>query len=120
MQVDENFIRNVMRINGIHNGRITIREKGLTIDQLIDVLSGNRVYVPSLVVINKIDLVDTEYSRSVTSRLEKSIYTVSADANKNIEALKQEIYNKLDFVRIYMKPKGQDADLKEPLIMPRE
>ena len=56
IHVDENFIRNVMRINGIHNGRITIRERGLTIDQLIDVMSGNRVYIPSLVVINKIDL----------------------------------------------------------------
>ncbi len=60
-QVNENFIKNVMRINGYHNGRITIREKGLTIDQLIDVLSGNRVYIPSLVVVNKIDLVDPQY-----------------------------------------------------------
>ena len=34
VEVDENFIKNVMRINGYHNGRITIREKGLTIDQL--------------------------------------------------------------------------------------
>lgn len=120
IQVDENFIRNVMRINGIHNGRITIRENGLTIDQLIDVMSGNRVYIPSLVVVNKIDLVDPQYIESVTTKLNVPFIAVSADANKNIETLKNEIYNKLDFVRIYMKPKGQEADMKEPLIMPRD
>jgi ribosome-interacting GTPase 1 len=54
-----------------------------------------------------------------TSKLKIPYTAVSADANKNIELLKREIYNKLDFVRIYMKPKGQDADLEEPLIMPR-
>lgn len=120
IHVDENFIRNVMRINGIHNGRITIREKGLTIDQLIDVISGNRVYIPSLVIVNKIDLVDPEYIKSATAKLKVPFIAVSADTNKNIESLKNEIYNKLDFVRIYMKPKGQEADMKEPLIMPRD
>jgi small GTP-binding protein len=120
IHVDENFIRNVMRINGIHNGRITIREKGLTIDQLIDVISGNRVYIPSLVIVNKIDLVDPEYIKSATAKLKVPFIAVSADTNKNIEGLKNEIYNKLDFVRIYMKPKGQEADMKEPLIMPRD
>ena len=118
-QVNENFIKNVMRINGYHNGRITIKEKGLTIDQLIDVVSGNRIYIPSLVVINKIDLVDPQYLKSETSRLNFPFVAVSADTNTNIENLKKEIYNKLDFIRIYMKPKGKEADFVEPLIMPR-
>ena len=119
IEVDENFIKNVMRINGYHNGRITIKEKGLTIDQLIDVLSGNRVYIPSLVVVNKIDLVDTQYLKSESSKLNIPFVAVSADTNTNIENLKKEIYNKLDFIRIYMKPKGKEADYVEPLIMPR-
>jgi len=118
-QVNENFIKNVMRINGYHNGRITIKEKGLTIDQLIDVVSGNRIYIPSLVVINKIDLVDPQYLKSETSRLNIPFVAVSADTNTNMVNLKKEIYNKLDFIRIYMKPKGKEADFVEPLIMPR-
>src|SRR6476620_2978250 len=119
IKVNEKFIKNVMRINGYHNGRITIKEKGLTIDQLIDVVSGNRIYIPSLVVINKIDLVDPQYLKSETSRLNFPFVAVSADTNTNIENLKKEIYNKLDFIRIYMKPKGKEADFVEPLIMPR-
>jgi small GTP-binding protein len=120
VNVDENFIKNVMRINGIHNGRITIKEKGLTVEQLIDVLSGNRVYIPSLAVINKIDLVDPLFLKNITSKLSFPFIPVSADTNTNIELLKREIYNKLDFIRIYMKPKGKEADFKEPLIMPRD
>ncbi len=119
INVDENFIRNVMRINGIHNGRITIKEKGLTVDHLIDVLSGNRVYIPSLAVINKIDLADPLFLKTITSTLPFPFIPVSADTNTNIELLKKEIYNKLDFIRIYMKPKGKEADFNEPLIMPR-
>ena len=38
---------------GIHNGRVIIREPGLTDDQLIDVLYGNRVYIPSLIVLKQ-------------------------------------------------------------------
>ena len=35
----------------------------------------------------------------------------------NINALKEEIYKKLDFIRVYMKPRGEEADMKEPLIL---
>lgn len=119
IEPDENFIKNVMRINGIHNGRITIREKGLTVDQLIDVVMGNRVYIPALIVVNKIDLVEPEYLKKAALGINSPFIPISADSNFNIDLLKKEIYNKLDFIRIYMKPKGKEADYKEPLIMPR-
>ena len=70
-------------------------------------------------MVNKIDLVDPQYLKSETSRLNIPFVAVSADTNTNIENLKKEIYNKLDFIRIYMKPKGKEADFVEPLIMPR-
>ena len=34
----------------------------------------------------------------------------------NIEALREKIYEKLKFIRIYMRPKGGETDFKEPLI----
>src|ERR671932_1323997 len=42
-RVTEALIKEISRIHGIHNGRITIREPGLTDEQFIDVLTGNRV-----------------------------------------------------------------------------
>src|SRR5207302_8773776 len=42
---------------------------------------------------------------------------ISADAGVNIDALKEVIYNKLDFIRIYMRPKGGETDYNEPMSM---
>ena len=34
--------------------------------------------------------------------------------------LKEEIFNWLDFMRIYMKPQGKKADMEEPMIVTRD
>jgi small GTP-binding protein len=113
-----NLIKEILRVFGIHNGRITIRETDLTEDQLIDVLNGNRVYVSSLTVLNKIDLVNQGFVREIQSKIENNFIPISADANINIDALKEAIYKKLDFIRIYMRPKrGGETDYKEPMII---
>jgi ribosome-interacting GTPase 1 len=95
-----------------------IREPGLTDDQLIDVLNGNRVYVPALTVLNKIDLVKEDFVNKVKPEGHKFI-PISADTNVNIEKLKESIYENLDFIRIYMRPKGGETDYREPMIMRR-
>ncbi|MEO9319468.1 MAG: GTP-binding protein [Nitrososphaera sp.] len=115
--VSERLVREIARIYGVHNGRIIIREPGLTDEQLIDVLNGNRVYVPSLIVLNKIDLVNKGFIQEIQSKIGNSFIPISADANVNVDALKEVIYNKLDFIRIYMRPKGGETDYKEPMIM---
>jgi small GTP-binding protein len=117
VHITENLIKEILRINGIHNCRIIIRESGLTDDQLIDILNGNRVYVPSLIVLNKIDLVNQGFIREVQSKIGDNFIPISADANVNIDGLRSAIYEKLDFIRIYMRPKGQNADYDEPMIM---
>src|SRR3712207_7167169 len=50
------------------SGRVIIREPNLTDDQLIDVLNGNRIYVPSVVVLNKIDLVNPSFIQDIKSK----------------------------------------------------
>jgi small GTP-binding protein len=118
-RITEGLVKEISRIYGIHNGRITIREPGLMDEQFIDVLSSNRVYIPSLVVLNKIDLVNQGFVREVQSKIGDKFIPISADANINIDALKDAIYKKLDFIRIYMRPKGGETDYKEPMIMRR-
>jgi uncharacterized protein len=116
-RLTHNFIKEILRVSGIHNGRITIRETDLTEDQLIDVLNGNRVYVSSLTVLNKIDLVNQAFVKEIQSKVGNNLIPVSADANINIDALKEAIYEKLDFIRIYLRPKREETDYKEPLII---
>jgi small GTP-binding protein len=111
------LIKEILHVYGIHNGRIIIREPGLTDDQLIDVLSGNRLYIPSLTVLNKIDLVNQGFLKEIQSKIGTNFIPISADANINIDALKEAIYQRLDLIRIYMRRKSGETDYKEPLII---
>jgi ribosome-interacting GTPase 1 len=120
INASERLIKEIMRLYGLHNGRLIIREPNLTDDQLIDVLNGNRIYVPSVVVLNKIDLVTASFIQEIKSKIggnNNNFIAVSADAGINIDALKEAIYQRLGFIRVYMRPKGGETDYKEPLII---
>jgi hypothetical protein len=117
IKTSERLIKEIARLYGVHNGRIIIREPNLTDEQLLDVLNGNRVYVPSLAVLNKIDLVNKGFIQEVQSKIGNNFIPISADANINIDALKEALYQRLDFIRIYMRPKGGETDYEEPMIM---
>jgi uncharacterized protein len=120
IKASERLIKEIMRLYGLHNGRLIIREPNLTDDQLIDALNGNRIYVPSVVVLNKIDLVNPSFIQEVKSKIgsnNNNFVPVSADSGINIDVLKDLIYKRLGFMRIYMRPKGGQTDYKEPLII---
>jgi ribosome-interacting GTPase 1 len=120
VKASERLIKEIMRLYGLHNGRLIIREPNLTDDQLIDALNGNRIYVPSVVVLNNIDLVNPSFIQEVKSKIgsdNNNFVPVSADSGINIDVLKEMIYKRLGFIRIYMRPKGGETDYKEPLII---
>src|ERR687888_804935 len=94
IKISDTLIKEIMRLYGFHNGRVIIREPNLTDDQLIDALNGNRIYLPSLVVLNKIDLVNKGFIEKLGSKIGNSFIPVSADASTNIHALKEAIYYK--------------------------
>ena len=114
-KISESMIKDILRVYGIHNARVIVRED-LTDEQLIDVLAENRTYVSSLTVLNKIDLVNQGFINEVQDSIKTDFIPISADATINIEALKEAIFNKLNFIRIYMRPRNGEPDYKEPLI----
>jgi small GTP-binding protein len=57
LSIDEETIKEVLREFRITNAQVVIRSN-ITVDQLIDVISKNRIYLPSITIINKMDLVD--------------------------------------------------------------
>ncbi|HIQ32771.1 MAG TPA: GTP-binding protein [Methanothermococcus okinawensis] len=116
-KIDEETIRAVLQEHKIHNADVVIRED-ITVDQLIDVISGNRVYVPSIVVVNKIDLADEELIRRIKEKLKGRRHVlVSGYKGINLEELKEMIYNTLGFIKVYLKPQGKKPDLDEPLVL---
>ena len=114
----ERFVRDLLRLYGYTSARVVIRED-VSAEQLVDKLTGNKTYAKSITVVNKIDLVDDEFVESLRPRMRPGFMLVSADSDLNIGALREEIYRRLEFIRVYMRPKGGQTDYDEPLIMRR-
>jgi hypothetical protein len=113
-QLDVDTIKDVLGEFKIYNGEVVVRED-ITLDRLLDAVAGNRVYIPALVVLNKIDLVREEYISNVRSTID--CIPVSARDGTNIETLKQAIYRRLEFIRVYTKEPGGKPDMDEPMIL---
>ena len=58
-----------------------------------------------------------ECLKKASKKIKTEFIPVSADANDNIAELRDKIYDELQFIRIYMRPKGGKTDYKEPLII---
>lgn len=114
-KMSQSLLKDILRVYGVNNGRVLIRED-VDSEQLTDYISGTKTYVQSLTVMNKIDLVNQGFLNELQSNIKSKIIPISADADININALKDAIYEKLDFIRIYMRPKGGETDYDEPLI----
>ena len=112
----EATIRAIMNVYKINDGGVIIRED-ITDDQLIDVIAGNRKYIPSVTVLNKIDLVNSKYVEEVKTRIGGDIIPISADQNVNLEELKKAIYDNLKLIKVYLKPRNGTPDFEEPLIV---
>lgn len=112
-KMDLRTVSSVISEYGIHSGDVVIRED-IDVDQLIDVLEANRVYLNAIIVMNKMDLVDEKELRKTFPH---SFIPIAAEKGKNLDKAVDAIYHALKFIRIYTKPRGEEADLKEPLIV---
>ncbi len=117
-KIDEETVTSILHEFRISNADVVLRSD-VDVDQFIDCIEGNRVYMPSLLVINKIDLVN----KATADRLKKELkpdLCISAEKKDHIDELKDLIFEKLDLIRIYMKEPSEEADMDEPLITFRE
>lgn len=101
----------------IHNADVVIRTD-IDVDQLIDVIEANKIYIPAITVLNKIDTVDEDKLQKMVDMTDPDL-CISASKGINIDYLKDMIFERLDFIRIYCKETGKPADIDVPLIMKR-
>ena len=116
--LDEELVKTISS-EYVTNAEIIVREN-ITEDQLIDVFVENRVYVPAIVIINKIDLVDKhEFDHQMRLIKNKGwkVLGISADSGIGIKELKEIVFHELSLIRVYMKPVGKQTDYDEPLIL---
>eukprot|EP00934_Nitzschia_sp_Nitz4_P004495 Nitzschia sp. Nitz4//scaffold6_size259037//251256//252484//NITZ4_001129-RA/size259037-augustus-gene-0.312-mRNA-1//1//CDS//3329557058//4485//frame0 len=93
---------------------IILRED-ITVDQFIDVIEGNRAYIPCLYVFNKIDAITIE-ELDILDQLPNYV-PISSQHKWNLEELMEEIWDRCNMIRIYTKPQGQMPDYDEPVIL---
>ncbi|KAH6565995.1 hypothetical protein BASA60_009645 [Batrachochytrium salamandrivorans] len=98
----------------IHNADISLRCDA-TADELIDVMEGNRAYIPALYVLNKIDQISIQ-ELDIIYRIPHSV-PVSSHHEWNFDDLLDMMWKYLSLVRIYTKPKGQLPDYSAPVVM---
>jgi len=122
LDLDEGTIKSILREHGYANADVTIGEQ-VDIDQLIDGIRDNRVYLPSLVAVNKADLIEPDYLETVNENLreydidpDEAIF-ISAEESRGLDGFKEALWEELGLIRIYMDKPGRGVDYDEPLIL---
>lgn len=110
--LDERMIKVVLKERGIHNADILIRED-LDLERFIDALSKNRVYVKSLAVFNKVDVLGPGDRKA----LPENFIQISSLTGEGINGLKDIIWENLGLMRVYTKKTGEEPDRQNPLII---
>ena len=115
-KMSEKLLKDILNVYGYTSARVVIRED-IDSEQLVDFVTGNKTYAKAITILNKIDLVDEKFLKKAKKKIKSDVITVSADSDINIDKLRDRIYDELQFIRIYMRPKGGETDFKEPLII---
>ncbi|OEH76905.1 GTP-binding protein [Cyclospora cayetanensis] len=112
--LDEETVRSICQEYRIMNAQVALRCDA-TADELIDVIEGNRLYVPCVYAINKIDQITIE-ELDILQQVPHYV-PISAQMELNLDGLLEKIWEYLDLVRVYTKPKGQIPDYTAPVIL---
>lgn len=113
-ELDLPAVKNILSEYRISNADIILKEES-TCDDLIDVIEGNRVYVPCIFVLNKIDQISIE-ELDIIYRIPHCV-PLSAHHRWNFDDLLEKMWDYLNLTRIYTKPKGQLPDFTAPVVL---
>lgn len=80
-------------------------------------IEGSRVYIPAIYAVNKIDQITLE-ELNVMEKL-PHYCPICAFLEWNLDGLVEMVWEYLDLVRVYTKPKGRLPDFNEPVVLHR-
>lgn len=111
---DEDAISAILKEYRIMNAQFRINCNA-TIDDIIDTIEANKIYVPCLYVMNKIDQCTIE-ELDIISEIPHYV-PVCAHHEWNLDGLADMIWEYMALYRVYTKPKGQIPDYTSPVIL---
>jgi len=107
-ELSKDTIKAVANEMGIKNADIKIKQK-VSVDDLIDVFSKNRVYTQALFVLNK-----SEQQRKIAK--ENYMY-ISAQTGKGVDLLLEEVWKRLDFINVYLVKRDEEPSNNAPIVV---
>ncbi|KAF8631571.1 hypothetical protein AX15_002322 [Amanita polypyramis BW_CC] len=115
--IDQEEIKAILSEYKISNADVAIRQPNASADDLVDVIEGNRVYVPAIYVLNKIDAISIE-ELDLLYKIPNSV-PISSKEWLNVDELVEKMWETLDLVRVYTKPRGLAPDYDAPVVLRR-
>ncbi|HIH39602.1 TPA: GTP-binding protein [Candidatus Woesearchaeota archaeon] len=113
--LDDQTIKDIMKEFKINNADVVLRSNP-TIDQFIDAVEGNKIYLPAVTAITKLDVLNESQIEKINKEINPDLF-ISAQDNVNMDRLKELIFERLKLMRLYLKETGKDADMAEPMIV---
>eukprot|EP00878_Enallax_costatus_P004884 GHUV01005138.1.p1 GENE.GHUV01005138.1~~GHUV01005138.1.p1 ORF type:complete len:399 (+),score=124.80 GHUV01005138.1:209-1405(+) len=113
-KLDDKLIQRVLQEYKIHNCELLFKED-CSVDDLIDVIEGNRRYVKCLYVYNKVDMCSMEEVDEVARR--PNSIPISCSLKLNMDGLLERIWEMMALVRVYTKKVGHKPDFSEPVVL---
>ena len=108
------MIRLILGEYKLHNCHVTFFGD-YDVEDLIDVIEGNRKYVKCLYVYNKIDTISIEEVDEISRQPINACMSVKD--NLGVDIVLEKIWHLLGLVRVYTKRKGMPPDFSDPLIL---
>jgi ribosome-interacting GTPase 1 len=99
-----------------------LKEHRIVPDHLQDRYAGQGglAFVPLLVLVNKVDDERSDEDFQIFGALLEEdwpLLPISAITGRNLERLKQAVFERLGIIRVYSKPPGQEPDLGAPFVL---
>ena len=99
--INERLVCQILQGYKIHNAEILIRED-VTVDQFIDVVLGNRKYIPCLYCYNKVDQISIQEVDRIARRPHTVV--ISCEMDLGMSALIEKIWESLNLIRVVFIP----------------
>ncbi|KAG2488631.1 hypothetical protein HYH03_012801 [Edaphochlamys debaryana] len=119
--MDDKLIQRILQEYKIHNCEILFKED-CTVDDLIDVIEGNRRYIKCLYVYNKVDMASMEEVDMASMEEVDEIahwansIPISCSMKLNLDGLLERIWEMMALVRVYTKKVGAKPDFADPVV----
>lgn len=116
-RISKDTIKAICREFRYNNADVLVKEN-VDVDEFIDAIEGNKSYLPGILVVSKTDLISEEERLHLAETIKPDLF-ISAHTKEGLEQLKDQIYDGLGFMNVYLKEVGKKPDMDEPLVVRR-